>query len=115
MNAMRAYLSAILVAVLVLTGHSMAIARGTSGAAGWMELCTGTGPVMVAVDEDGLPTGESHICPEFSLSLLDHLAADEIAARQVALHATLILAGARPRPEGRTLATVRARGPPALL
>lgn len=61
----------LLVAVLVLTGHSMAIARGLPTASGAMELCTGDGPVMVAIDAEGNPTGHSHICPEFSLSLLD--------------------------------------------
>ena len=64
----------LMVAVLVLTGHSMAIARGMPVAAGLMELCTGTGPVMVAVDAEGNPTGHTHICPEFSLSLLDAVA-----------------------------------------
>ena len=35
MARLRAYLSAFLVLVLVLTGHSMAIARGMPGAAGY--------------------------------------------------------------------------------
>ncbi|WP_239113232.1 hypothetical protein [Shimia biformata] len=115
MNAMRAYLSAILVAALVLTGHSMAIARGMPGAAGWMELCTGTGPVMVAMDADGQPTGESHICPDFSLSLLDHVAPTEAVAPPVALRFTTILSAPAPRSEGLTPRTAKARGPPAIL
>ncbi|MEQ9695068.1 hypothetical protein [Shimia sp. SDUM112013] len=52
----------------------MAIARGMPTASGFMELCIGTGPVMVPVDAEGNPTGPSHICPEFSLSLMDAVA-----------------------------------------
>lgn len=63
---------------LVLTGHSMAVARGMPGVAGYVEYCIGHTPVMVAVDAEGNPTGESHICPEFSLSLLN-LVAEETA------------------------------------
>ncbi len=71
MTWLRTQISILLVVVLVLTGHSMAVARGMPVAAGLMELCTGTGPVMTPVDAHGNPTGPAHICPEFSLSLLD--------------------------------------------
>ena len=76
--------------MLTLTGHSMAIARGASGPAGFMELCTGAGPIMVAIDENGEPTGESHICPEFSLMLQNALDGDAPAALPVAFSATRI-------------------------
>lgn len=74
MIRLRASLAILLVTVLVMTGHSMAIARGMPTASGYMELCTGTGPVMVPMDAEGNPTGPAHICPEFSLSLLDAVA-----------------------------------------
>ncbi len=67
---LRAYVSAILVGVLVLTGHSMAIARGMPGVAGYAEYCIGESPVMVPVDAEGNPTGAPHLCPDFSASLL---------------------------------------------
>ncbi len=73
MTRFRAHIVILLVAVLVLTGHSMSVARGMPVAAGLMELCTGTGPEMTPVDAQGNPTGPAHICPEFSLSLLDAL------------------------------------------
>jgi hypothetical protein len=60
-----------MVLVLVATGHSMAIARGMPGAAGYAEYCIGETSVKVAVDAEGNPTGGSHICPDFSLSLLN--------------------------------------------
>lgn len=74
MIRLRAQISILLVAVLVLTGHSMAVARGMPAATGLTELCTGTGPVMTPVDADGRPTGPAHICPDFSLSLLNAVA-----------------------------------------
>ena len=115
MIKIRTHIGLVLIAVLTLTGHSMAIARGASGPAGFMELCTGAGPIMVAVDEHGVPTGESHICPEFSLLLqvpfaedvatgtvVDYSAADlAIAVNVSAVHL------AQPAPV--------ARGPPDLV
>ena len=74
MTWLRNQIAILLVAVLVLTGHSMAIARGMQNSAGLMELCIGDSAVMVAVDAEGNPTGHSHICPEFSLSLMDAVA-----------------------------------------
>ncbi|MGX9353282.1 hypothetical protein ACS3QZ_18965 [Shimia sp. W99] len=71
MSKLRAYLSGVLVLVLVLTGHSMAIARGMPGAAGYAEYCINESAVMVPVDSEGNPTGPAHICPDFSLSLLN--------------------------------------------
>ena len=71
MAKLRAYLSGVLVLVLVLTGHSMAIARGMPGASGYAEYCISETAVMVPVDSEGNPTGPAHICPDFSLSLLN--------------------------------------------
>jgi len=80
MIRLRTYIAILLVSVLGLTSHSMAIARGMPTASGYMELCTGTGPVMMPVDADGNPTGPSHICPEFSLSLMDAVATVPVVA-----------------------------------
>lgn len=74
MNWLHRQIAILLMAVLVLTGHSMAIARGMPTAAGFMELCTGLSPVMMPVDAGGNPTGPAHICPDFSLSLMDAVA-----------------------------------------
>ena len=74
---MRTYLAGILAAVLVLTGQSMAIARGAPGPAGAIVLCTGTGPVQVLVDEDGAPVAPPHICPDCALHVLVAIAAPD--------------------------------------
>lgn len=69
-SGFRTYLALFLALLLVLTGQSMAIARGFGGPAGEMVLCTGSGPVMVYVDENGAPTKPPHYCPDGVLSLL---------------------------------------------
>ena len=69
-SGFRTYLALFLALMLVLTGQSMAIARGASGPAGEMVLCTGTGPVSVYVDENGAPTAPPQYCPDCALTLL---------------------------------------------
>ena len=66
-------LAALMAVILALTGQTMAVARGTTGPAGSMVLCTGTGPITVLVDEQGQPIGPRHICPDCSLSLFSSL------------------------------------------
>lgn len=75
----------LLVLLLILTGQSMAVARGASGPAGQMILCTGTGPVQVFVDEEGQPTAPPRYCPDCALTLLDHVAPALAVARKVEL------------------------------
>ncbi|MBR9843632.1 MAG: hypothetical protein GYB25_10750 [Rhodobacteraceae bacterium] len=112
MNRLRQPLAILLVAVLVLTGHSMAIARGMPMPADQIELCTGSGPVMMAVDAEGNPTGPAHICPDFSLSLLNAVAVPEVVLVRVEGRGEKIVV-----PEERVLRVIRgvstvARGPP---
>jgi len=57
--------------VLALTAGAMAVARGQTHAAGTIVLCTGTGPVAVAVDAQGRPLQRPHICPDCALGLFD--------------------------------------------
>ena len=67
---MRTYLALVLSLTLVLTGNAMAQARTMTSPTGEIVLCTGTGPIVVTVDENGQPTGKPHICPDCALSLL---------------------------------------------
>lgn len=69
-HRVRIYLALALSLMLVVTGQGMAVARGMRGPAGQMVICTGSGPVMVSVDEKGQPTGPAHICPDGALSLI---------------------------------------------
>ena len=102
----------VLMLAVFVTGLSLAHARGMPGAAGYAELCLGGTPVMVAVDAEGNPTGEAHVCPEFALSLM--LALD---AGFVPSPAPVVLAEAEggvsgTLSEGRAPTVARARGPP---
>lgn len=109
----RRYLALVLVAVMVLTSQSMAVARGATGPAGQIVLCTGTGPVAVYVDDDGQPTGAPHICPDCALHLLDAFAAPDIApAPLVTAPRKQRFTTAAPHAETRAFAP-SARDPPA--
>lgn len=50
--------------LLALTGQSLAVARGAAQPVGEIVLCTGTGPVSVAVDAEGQPVATPHLCPD---------------------------------------------------
>ena len=115
MTRLRSHIAFVLIFVLTLTGHSMAIARGASGPAGFMELCTGAGPVMVAIDEHGEPTGESHICPEFSLMLQHALGGDAVEVVAAEFSATRLCCFTKRQSASIARLSPSARGPPTLV
>lgn len=115
MTRTHAYIAFLLIAVLTLTGHSMAIARGAPGPSGFIELCTGTGPIMVAVDEDGAPTGASHVCPEFSLMLQDVLGGSGTIAVALEFRATKVCCDDDASLTSYGVRAATARGPPTLV
>lgn len=102
-----------LVFLLAMTGQGMAVARGAGGPSGSLELCTGTGPVMVYVDENGEPTGPPFICPDWALTVLAHVATPDVMTdrpggwRRLALVPDDAAVGDRFRPRR------SARAPPA--
>ncbi|WP_199023793.1 hypothetical protein [Sedimentitalea arenosa] len=101
-----------LVALLVLTSQAMAVARGAPGAAGTIELCTGTGPVMIAVDESGAPVTPPHFCPDQALSLVSAVALSDATPRPLRRTAwRLAFAGASQEGSDQPPSTV-ARAPP---
>ncbi|MEX0338129.1 MAG: hypothetical protein AB3N11_03725 [Arenibacterium sp.] len=66
----KTWLGWALIALLVVTGHSMAIARGHSDAiSGTLVICSGTEVVMVHLDENGEPTEVPRFCPDGVLAL----------------------------------------------
>jgi len=82
----RTYLALTLAALLTLTGQSIAVARGMPGPSGMMELCTGTGPVMVYVDAQGQPTAPPRYCPDDAFHVLSIVALpDAVTAPPVTL------------------------------
>jgi hypothetical protein len=116
---MRRYarpLAAILfAAVLAATSLTMAVARGQMRVAGEIVLCTGEGPLTVAVNERGEPVGPMVICPDMALGLLAAVAAPQpqvsrpegVARLRAAVTVARMAAQAAPLP--------RSRGPPVLI
>lgn len=111
---LRTYLAITLSLILVLTGQSMAVARGKPDPSGQMVICTGTGPVMISVDARGNPAGPTHICPDAALSLIQaDFAASPMAEPRIA-NTICYRATIRVDQEGTLVAAQQARGPPAL-
>jgi hypothetical protein len=72
-RTMLRILGPLTVCLVALTSVQAAAARGHAPAVGMMEICTGTGPVMVQVDANGAPTGGLMICPDYALAFFAHL------------------------------------------
>lgn len=66
---MRTLLGLLLSLCLAATSLTMAVARGQARVGMVVVLCTGTGPLAVAVDAGGKPLKARHICPDCALSL----------------------------------------------
>ncbi|MGH1425464.1 MAG: hypothetical protein ACRBBU_12105 [Pseudooceanicola sp.] len=76
----RAILSLWLATILTLTGQAAAIARGQADSADWIEICSGSGVVMIGVDANGDPTGETVYCPENAAALFGAIAVAPLVA-----------------------------------
>ena len=112
---LRTYLAISLALMLALTGQSMAVARGSTGPAGQMVLCTGTGPVMVYVDENGAPTGPPVFCPDYAQTLLTAVAQPtKVALARIAKPVVLPVLSAHVR-GGRATGRAMARAPPCMV
>ena len=65
MNAVFRIFPGLLLALILSVGSlQMALARTAPVPVGEMVLCTGSGPVTVAIDAEGNPTGQVHYCPD---------------------------------------------------
>ncbi|MBY6048036.1 hypothetical protein [Vannielia litorea] len=60
----RRVISGLMLAVLLLAGQALAVARGEAPAAMQMVLCTGFGTQVVHVDAEGNPVSAPHLCPD---------------------------------------------------
>ncbi|MCF6233328.1 MAG: hypothetical protein L3J36_09575 [Rhodobacteraceae bacterium] len=112
-SPLRICLAAFVALMLVLTSQVMAVARGASGPAGQMVLCTGTGSAVIYVDQNGAPTGPPVYCPVCALVDLATIApppqflAFELTTTSADFPALRGILRSSPRP-GNT----RARAPP---
>ncbi len=111
-RTLRTFTALFLALILGLTSHSLAMARTMPGPSGQVELCTGTGPVTIYVDEDGQPVGRAHFCPDCALHLLGGVIPPDVDLQRIAsctgLHICCLSHSAASAPQ----ITAAARGPP---
>ena len=81
--AVNRILPLILSLLVILTGQGVAASRGMDNAVGQMVLCTGSGPVVVYMDENGQPTSPPHYCPDYALALLGAVMVPSVALPEV--------------------------------
>lgn len=112
---MSSVLRLALILVLVLTGLTLAGARGQARIAGEMVLCAGEITMLVTVDAQGNPVKRVTICPDMAPSLMQAVAMTaDFAAPERAAHG-FKTAFLQLSPVGQPAVTAQARGPPFLV
>ena len=94
MKPLRQFLIICLALTLVLTSSAMAVARIKTDSVGNIIICTGKGPMSVAVDADGQPIGPTHICPDCLQNALDAVTPARIVSHSPARMATEVISPA---------------------
>ncbi len=112
MTMLTRFFSGALIAVLLLTGGAMAVARGQTDSASLAVICTGQGPVMIALGPDGEPVAPPHYCPDGALALLAAVALPVPEVRRIEGMQALVPVLVTTRDAGRSVVTPQARGPP---
>jgi hypothetical protein len=111
----RSLLGVALILLVALTSVHLGMARGQARMAGSIVLCTGTGPVAVAVDRDGQPIERPHVCPDCVFTAMAGLAAPlSLTEWQVQPRKMHVAEVARVAVSARQV-TPQARGPPRIL
>lgn len=100
------------VIVVAITSVQLAAARGHAPAVGTMVICTGTGPLMILVDETGQPTGGAMVCPDYALAFYADLQTAAPEALRVDLWTGLWVALTESRSHGAPTPLSQPRGPP---
>ncbi len=97
--------------ILAVTSVGLAVARGQRVPAGLIEICTGAGTVMLALDAEGKPAGPVHLCPDAALFVAEGLPPPGPRPPDPRVRPVQVPAVASQ--SGRTAPTATARGPPA--
>jgi hypothetical protein len=97
------------------TSIQFAAARGQSPAVGMMEICTGTGPVHILVDENGEPTGGVMLCPDYALAFFADVWGGLPQATWDAQWRAISVSQGAIRLSTNALPSAQARGPPILV
>ncbi|MFP7570193.1 hypothetical protein [Marivita sp. S2033] len=107
--------SVFLVLVIALTSVELAAARGQAPAVATMEICTGTGPVHILVDENGAPTGGVMICPDYAMAFFAEPPPPTPAALRIDTWCALWLNDSPVVSAEQAAPRSQARGPPATI
>ena len=92
MKTLTRLFTPLLVVLMLITSASLAVARAAPDPAGHFVLCTGSGPVVLHVDENGDPVGAAHYCPDCAMTLLAAVASqtpqqtNAFEAQQIRFH-----------------------------
>lgn len=114
-NLLRISFALALSLLIGLTGQGVANSSGVSTAVGQMEICSGSGPVILYMDAQGQPTAPPHYCPDFALMLLGALLPDAAVAPVPPGRDLPAPNRTYPSLISRTLSAVPARAPPVLI
>lgn len=109
----RPFVAGLLSLLIAVTAVHVGVMRGQAKAVGSIVLCTGTGPVGVAVDAAGQPVAPVHVCPDCVISVLAAVDAPATVPHRAAARRLFFV----PKPvsaRSRAGARQRARGPPHL-
>ncbi|MFN3644775.1 MAG: hypothetical protein ACK4TB_17845 [Gemmobacter sp.] len=96
--------------ILAVTSVAFAVARGTPLPAAMVELCSGSGPVMIALDDKGRPSGPAHLCPDGAIFVAEGAAPPAVVRPPSRIAAATAASSALP--QGRPHPSARARDPP---
>lgn len=112
LRSMTAFLLSLL---LVLTSHSLAMARGKSPDVGTeMVICTGVGMITMTIGSDGEPVETAHICPDAVSIFATALMAQDMLAQPYAMQWRAVLPDTVIMQPQETLSP-SARGPPLVV
>lgn len=112
MTSVRNLTSLGLALLIAFTSVQFAAARGQPPAVGTMEICTGTGPVHILVDENGEPTGGVMICPDYAMAFFADVWGVVPDPQLVALWRNIWLPGGAISAYSTAPRVAQARGPP---
>ena len=105
----------VLVLLLAVSGQGLAQGRGDTAAVGQAVICTGTGPVVIYLDDQGQPTGPPRYCPDFAMHGFDLAASVPLASAPARRLTRLPWSFSYPFPPAQAAPAAMARGPPRLV
>lgn len=99
-------------ALLVLTGQQISMAKASGPGVMQAVICSGGGLITVTLDADGNPTGPAHVCPDAMLAFVPGVALPTPAPRRITIRAAQATAHATTMAPAALRLLPPPRGPP---